>query len=101
MGSLTLFRKYKNTFILLLLCPATAWAGQPADTLALTLDQAIATALKNSYEIEIAKNNVDANTILNNYGVAGGLPTVGINASNTEQITQVKPEAEHRCRDQS
>ncbi|MCF0073069.1 TolC family protein [Dyadobacter sp. CY261] len=99
MGSLTFFKKYKNAFFLLLLCSGPAWADrpgagkpearQPADTLALTLDDAIATALKNSYEIEIAKNNVEATTILNNYGVAGGLPTVAINATNTEQITQV------------
>ncbi|WP_353721366.1 TolC family protein [Dyadobacter sp. 676] len=89
MGSLTFFKKYKNTFFLFLLCSGPALAGQPADTLALTLDQAIATALKNSYDIEIAKNNVEANTILNNYGVAGGLPTVAVNATNTEQITQV------------
>ena len=104
MGSLTFLKKYKYAFTLILLCSGTSWAGlpgaglpgaglpgpaAPADTLALTLDQAIATALKNSYEIEIAKNNLEANTILNNYGVAGGLPTVALNASNTEQITQV------------
>ncbi|MBO9613679.1 MAG: TolC family protein [Dyadobacter sp.] len=99
MGSLTFLKKHKNAFIFLLLCSGNVWAGvpgagltgagAPADTLALTLEQAVATALKNSYEIEIAKNNVDANTILNNYGVAGGLPTVALNASNTEQITQV------------
>lgn len=94
MGSLTFFDKYKNTFFLILLCAGTSWAGRPgstppADTLALTLDEAVATALKNNYEIQIAKNNVDANTILNNYGVAGGLPTVALNATNTEQITQV------------
>ena len=43
MGSLTFFKKYKYTFILLLLCSGTGWAGHPgamqsADTLALTLD---------------------------------------------------------------
>lgn len=96
MGALTFLKKYKHTYLLFFLCTTPAltksgWAASavPADTLALTLEQAVATALKNNYEIEMAKNNVDVNTILNNYGVAGGLPTVAVNASNTEQITQV------------
>lgn len=99
MSPFSLIKTSKNKLLFLLLCtghvyagaPAagTPAAGAPADSLTLTLDQAIATALKNSYEIEIAKNNVEANTILNNYGVAGGLPVVALNASNTEQITQV------------
>lgn len=56
----------------------------------ITLDEAIALALKNSYEIQIAKNSVEANTILNNYGIAGGLPVFSGNLTNTEQITSVK-----------
>ena len=53
----------------------------------LTLEEAINIALKNSFDIQLAKNNVEANTILNNYGVAGGLPTVNATGTNTEQIT--------------
>ncbi|MHA4742092.1 TolC family protein [Dyadobacter sp. MSC1_007] len=89
MNPFSLIKTSKNKLLFLLLCTGHVYAGAPADSLTLTLDQAIATALKNSYEIEIAKNNVEANTILNNYGVAGGLPVVALNASNTEQITQV------------
>lgn len=73
---------------MLLLVSSSAFSMQ-ADSLTITLEDAIATALKNNYEIEIAKNNVEANTLLNNYGVAGGLPLVTAQASNTEQITQV------------
>src|SRR5690242_11417997 len=36
----------------------------------LVLDQAVNIALKNSYDIEIARNNVTATEISNNYGVA-------------------------------
>lgn len=63
--------------------------GQSADSLRLTLDEAIATALKNSYEIQIAKNNVEANTLFNHYGIAGGLPVIAATLSNTEQVTDV------------
>ncbi|KQS34333.1 transporter [Dyadobacter sp. Leaf189] len=76
-------------FVSLLFCGSNAFCFQATDSLSLTLDEAIATALKNSYEIEIAKNNVEVNTVLNHYGVAGGLPLVAANASNTEQITEV------------
>ncbi|TLV01253.1 TolC family protein [Dyadobacter luticola] len=87
---MNLFAIFKNnTLLFLLLLCGKSFGYQAPDTLALTLDNAIATALKNSYEIEIAKNNVESNTILNNYGVAGGLPVVAANASNTEQVTQV------------
>jgi outer membrane protein len=88
MNPLTLI-KYKKLVLILLLGGSNAMCFQAPDTLNLTLDEAIATALKNNYEIEIAKNNVEINTVLNNYGVAGGLPVVAANAANTEQITQV------------
>ncbi|WP_025763519.1 TolC family protein [Dyadobacter tibetensis] len=59
------------------------------DTLRLSLQEALDLAVKNSFELEIAKNQVDANTILNNYGVAGGLPSVNGSLTNTEQITNL------------
>jgi outer membrane protein len=89
MNPFAIFRNKKNLLPFLVLCCGNAFGFQASDTLSLSLDEAIAAALKNNYEIEIAKNNVEVNTVLNNYGVAGGLPTVAVNASNTEQITQV------------
>ncbi|NIJ52098.1 TolC family protein [Dyadobacter arcticus] len=89
MNPLAIFKNTKKLTLFLLLCGSNAYCYQASDSLTLTLDEAIATALKSSYEIEIAKNNVEINTLLNNYGVAGGLPVVAANASNTEQITQV------------
>ena len=53
------------------------------------LSDAINIALKNSYDIEVAKNNVRINSINNNYGVAGGLPVVTGALSDREQITNV------------
>jgi outer membrane protein len=55
----------------------------------LSLEDAVNIALKNSLDIQLAKNNVEARGILNNYGVAGGLPLVTANASNSEQITDL------------
>lgn len=72
---------------LIITIPAFA---QKAETETINLEQAISIALKNSLEIQLAKNDLEANTILNNYGVAGGLPLVTATASNTEQVIDVK-----------
>jgi outer membrane protein len=79
---------FRTIFFLSLVCSSQVYS-QTTDTLRITLDEAIAIALKNSYEIQIAKNNVEANTLFNNYGIAGGLPVVAGSFSNTEQITTV------------
>lgn len=88
-------KNLNNSFkiaIFLLLTGSSAMSHHvPADSL-ITLDDAIAIALKNSLEIQIAKNDVEANTLLNNYGVAGGLPTVTGTASNVEQIQNITQE---------
>ena len=55
----------------------------------LLLDEAINIALKNSYDIEVARNNVTATEINNSYGVAGGLPVVSGTASDQERINTV------------
>ena len=55
----------------------------------LHLDDAINIALKNSLDIHIAKNRLESNTILNNYGVAGGLPLVTASINDNEQVTNV------------
>jgi outer membrane protein len=76
-------------FIVSILFSTNAFSQQTGDSLRITLDEAIAIALKNTYEIQIAKNNVEANTLLNNYGIAGGLPVIAATLSNTEQVTDV------------
>lgn len=55
----------------------------------LTLQDAIDIALKNSLDIQLAKNNLEANTIYNDYGVAGGLPQVAGSVSENAQNTSV------------
>ena len=55
----------------------------------LRLTDAINLALQNSLDVQLSKNIVEANTTLNNYGVAGGLPTVTGTLSNNEQIISI------------
>ena len=55
----------------------------------LTLPVAINQALKKSLDITIAKNNIEAATILNTYGFAGGLPIVTANVVDNESVTSV------------
>lgn len=74
----------KRIFVILILIGFQSKAQQN-----LTLKEAINIALKNSFDIQLAKNNVEANTILNNYGVAGGLPVVNATVNDNEQITNV------------
>lgn len=55
----------------------------------LTLEEAINIALKNSLDIEIAKNNVIANQLNNHITVAGGFPTVGATITNNQSFTNL------------
>jgi len=56
----------------------------------LSLEDAINVALKNSLDIQLAKNSVEQNTVLNNYGVAGGLPQVAGSLTDNEQVSSIK-----------
>lgn len=55
----------------------------------LSLQEAINTALKNNFNIQIAKNTVDIARINNNIGIAGGLPTVSATASDQESVVNI------------
>ena len=72
--------KYILTLILVSYCVLNSWAQ--AD---LSLEQAIATGLKNNYQIEIAKKRIDAAKVNNTMGAAGAYPrvTAGFNSNNS------------------
>jgi outer membrane protein TolC len=55
----------------------------------LTLSDAIAIALKNSYDVELVRNQLSISTINNNPGVAGALPTVNLTTSDNEQVISI------------
>lgn len=76
--------KLSIVFIFLVSFLITAAAQQ-----ILRLPDAVNIALKNSLDIQLTKNIVEANTILNNYGVAGGLPLVTGSATDNEQVSNI------------
>jgi outer membrane protein len=59
------------------------------DAQVLTLQEAINIALKNSLDIEIARNNVAVREINNHISVAGGLPNVDANITNNQSLTNL------------
>lgn len=74
-----MLHKYFLFFIIFLI-------AQVATAQQLTLENAIAIALKKNFDIEIAKDNLNISTINNHIGNAGGLPTVAATISNQESI---------------
>ncbi len=74
----------KKILAILILISSYSRAQQP-----LYLKDAINIALKNSLDIQLSKNNVEANTIYNNYGIAGGLPLITGTANDIEQLTNI------------
>lgn len=55
----------------------------------LSLDEAVRIALQRSLSLQIQRNEVAAAGLMNNYGVAGGLPTVTATANDQAQVTNI------------
>lgn len=55
----------------------------------LSLKEAVKIALQNSYDIKLVENNLTTAHNNNNYGVAGGLPTVTANGNNNNTLTTI------------
>ena len=55
----------------------------------LLLPDVIGIALKNSLDVQLSKNAVEANDIFNNYGIAGGLPLVTGILTDNEQVSNI------------
>ena len=67
-----------------------ATASQAVVSQQITLDTAIALALRNSPGLLISKNNVDIAGISNSYGMAGGLPLIQGTLNGTQQMTSLE-----------
>ncbi len=65
------------------------FAGRAHCQQLLPLHEAINAALQNSFEIELANNDIQVNHINNYIGIAGGLPIISGSASNRETITSI------------
>ncbi len=86
----------KKILSLLFLATAITAFSQPK---LMTLSDAVNTALKNSYDIQLAKNNLEISTINNDIGIAGGLPVVTGSATDNEQITTINQKYADATRD--
>ncbi len=73
--------------ILFLFCCVNASLAYTQGPLSLT--DAIQIALKNSLDIQLAKNNLEISTINNHPGIAGALPTVTATANDNEQLISI------------
>jgi outer membrane protein TolC len=75
----------RKFFLLALGCVALqVMAQRPLSVL-----DAVNLALKQNYNIQIAKSNIDIAKVNNNIGIAGGLPTVTGTATNQESIVNI------------
>ena len=74
-------------YIVALICCFGSIHAYTQDTLSYT--EAVTAALKNSLSLQLVNNNIDIADIINDYGVAGGLPIVTANVQDNEQITSV------------
>lgn len=87
----------RKLILLLFIGTVSAEAGFSQNRL--SLSDAVAIALKNSYNIQLAKNNVEIATINNHLGVAGGLPTVNATVNDVENITTINQKFPDPSRD--
>lgn len=76
--------KQAVVYIILLTAPFFTRAQE-----VLHLPDAINISLKKSLDIQLQKNSIEANTILNNYGIAGGLPLVTSTINDNEQVSSI------------
>jgi outer membrane protein len=78
----------KNSFIVLLLVLLFSQEKIAAQN-KLSLKEAVTIAIQNSYDIKLVENNASIAKNNNNYGVAGGLPTVTANGTNNNTLTTI------------
>ncbi|MSQ38838.1 MAG: TolC family protein [Chitinophagaceae bacterium] len=79
----------KLTSLFLVFCFALVASTSADAQKNLSLNEAIQTALKNSYDIQLVENNLSIAKNNNNFGVAGGLPTITNNSSNSNTLTTI------------
>ena len=79
----------KNSFIVLLLLVLLFSQEKIAAQNNLSLKEAVTIAIQNSYDIKLVENSLSIAQNNNNYGVAGGLPTVTANGTNNNTLTTI------------
>ena len=64
--------------------------GTSANAQVLTLNEAVKTALKNSYDIQLVENSLAIAKNNNDLGVAGALPTITATANNNKSLSTIQ-----------
>lgn len=80
----------RKQFLIIWMCLPFSLAAQLSGTL--TYEDAVALALKNNYDILIAKNNAQIGNIENNLGYAGFLPKLDLNSNGNFANNTTKQE---------
>jgi len=78
----------KTIYIFLLLCFSFLINANAQN--AISLNEAIKTAIQNSYDIQLVENNLTIAKNNNDYGVAGGLPSVSATANNNKSLSTIE-----------
>ena len=78
----------KNSFIVLILVLLFSQEKIAAQN-NLSLKEAVTIAIQNSYDIKLVENSLSIAKNNNNYGVAGGLPTVTATGTNNNTLTTI------------
>ena len=78
----------KNSFIVLILVLLFSQEKIAAQN-NLSLKEAVTIAIQNSYDIKLVENSLSVAKNNNNYGVAGGLPTVTATGTNNNTLTTI------------
>ena len=78
----------KNSFIVLILVLFFSQEKIAAQN-NLSLKEAVTIAIQNSYDIKLVENSLSIAKNNNNYGVAGGLPTVTATGTNNNTLTTI------------
>ena len=76
-------------YVGLLMCISVTFAQ---DIKLLTVDEAVSIAMKNNYDILVARNNADIARINNTLGNAGMLPSVSLNGTDNYSLSNVNQE---------
>ena len=79
----------KLTSIFFILCFVVLASTSIQAQKTLSLNEAIQTALKNSYDIQLVENSLAIAKNNNNIGVAGGLPTITNTTTNNNTLTTI------------
>ncbi|MCX6203965.1 MAG: TolC family protein [Bacteroidetes bacterium] len=80
----------KLTSLFVITCWVLLSSSHVAAQKTLTLSEAIKTALQNSYDIQLVENNLTISKNNNDYGVAGGLPTLSATANNNKSFSTIE-----------